>query len=77
MQFIARPVIDGYKAVFDAFAVASSKTNNIDCRDIGYLESIGGVCPNGTGKGKSSATEQSPSFLITLGAMASLCLVFL
>jgi hypothetical protein len=72
LQFTARPVIDGSKSIFNAFTIASSKTTSIDCRDIGYLDTIGGVCLNGTG---SSATKESLSFIILLGVTASLLLV--
>ena len=47
-QFISKPVEDGSKKVFAAMKDAIEKsTSNIDCRDIGYLESGQNVCPRG------------------------------
>jgi hypothetical protein len=70
-QFTAKPVIDGHKAIFNAFNDAISKTNSIDCKNIGYLDSNGGVCPGSVKAASSSASTQSFSFWMISGAMAS------
>lgn len=69
-QFEAKPVVDGYKAVFKAFE-DSMKDMKLDCKDVGHLNTGEDVCEGGTASSSSSTVVSKVMvFAITFVSIA-------